>query len=284
MTSIYSIIIPLYNKERQIARTLDSVLAQSVADFEVIVVDDGSKDGSAEIVKGYSDPRIRYIKKENGGVSSARNRGIQEARGEWILFLDGDDRLMQDALSAFEAMRKKYPDCLMFVGGQRNIREKYTEKKEVVRITNSPFFPLWLNRFWPCPGDTMIHKSLTEKFGMFDERISFFEDIDFFLRMMQCGTLVYSNKVVLQYNQEEGGLSLSKHSEKKEMAYYLPEMKIKGFFHKAVRYENLEFEINWWRDNLEVLSYYKNIKHKCFSPIHAILHWIRQKMLNHHWI
>jgi len=105
MTSIYSIIIPLYNKERQIARTLDSVLAQSVADFEVIVVDDGSKDGSAEIVKGYSDPRIRYIKKENGGVSSARNRGIQEARGEWILFLDGDDRLMQDALSAFEAMR-----------------------------------------------------------------------------------------------------------------------------------------------------------------------------------
>jgi len=176
----YSIIIPLYNKERQIARTLDSVLAQTVSDYEVIVVDDGSRDNGSEIVKDYStkDSRVRYIYKENGGVSSARNRGIQEAKGEWILFLDGDDCLMQDALTTFDTMRQKYPDCLMFVGGQRNIREKYVEKKDVDRITKSPFFSLWLNRFWPCPGDTIIHRTLPDNYGLFDEQISFFEDID----------------------------------------------------------------------------------------------------------
>lgn len=83
----YSIIIPLYNKERKIARTLDSVLAQTVSDYEVIVVDDGSRDNGSEIVKDYStkDSRVRYIYKENGGVSSARNRGIKEAKGEWIV-------------------------------------------------------------------------------------------------------------------------------------------------------------------------------------------------------
>lgn len=286
---LYSIIIPLYNKERQIARTLDSVLAQSVTDFEVIVVDDGSKDRSSEIVKGYSDPRIRYIWKENGGVSSARNRGIQEAKGEWILFLDADDTLDKTALQIFDKLIAMYRRCTMFVGGVRTIQNnvdltKVARKSNDCYQTRFPYFAQWLNKFYPRPGATLVHRTLIERYGGFDTRMSFYEDYEFGWRMMQCGRVAYTANPVVVYLQEDGGLSLSSHSEKKEMAYYIPAMKTHGFFSKALLFENLEFEINWWRDNPEVLSYYNNIKHKYFSPIHAILHWVRQKMLNHHWI
>ena len=81
----YSIIIPLYNKGSRVRRSIDSVLNQGYWDMEIIVVDDGSTDNSAEYVKAYDDSRIRYIFKENGGVSSARNAGIRAASGEWLL-------------------------------------------------------------------------------------------------------------------------------------------------------------------------------------------------------
>ena len=92
MVSIFfSIIIPLYNKAKYIENTIQSVLKQTFKNFEVIVVDDGSTDDGPEKVGLISDCRIRLIRKENGGVSSARNRGIAEARGENIAFLDADD-------------------------------------------------------------------------------------------------------------------------------------------------------------------------------------------------
>ena len=94
-----SIIIPLYNKATSIKRTIHSVLSQSYTDFELIIINDGSTDNSAEIVnKQFYDKRIRYIYQDNAGVSSARNRGIKEAIGEWILFLDADDILYPNAL------------------------------------------------------------------------------------------------------------------------------------------------------------------------------------------
>jgi len=88
---MFSVVIPLYNKEEQIRKTIDSVLNQTFNDFEIVIVNDGSKDKSVDIVQSINDPRIRLINQENGGVSAARNRGIKEAKNKWIAFLDADD-------------------------------------------------------------------------------------------------------------------------------------------------------------------------------------------------
>lgn len=110
-----SIVIPLYNKGPHIARAIDSVLAQTFGDYEVIVVDDGSTDDGAKIVSGYSDKRIRLVSQENQGVSAARNRGVGEATTNFIAFLDADDQWMPKHLETIQRLRSNYPDAGMYV-------------------------------------------------------------------------------------------------------------------------------------------------------------------------
>ena len=111
----YSIIIPLYNKGIRIRRAIDSVLNQGYQDMELIVVDDGSTDNSAEYVKAYDDLRIRYMYKKNGGVSSARNAGIRAARGEWLLLLDADDDLLPGAIEEYDRLMGQFPTAAVLV-------------------------------------------------------------------------------------------------------------------------------------------------------------------------
>jgi glycosyltransferase involved in cell wall biosynthesis len=105
-----SVVIPLYNKKNTIKRALDSVQAQTVKPEEIIVVNDGSSDGSEKIVYGYNHNLIRLINQKNEGVSAARNRGIAEAKGDWIAFLDADDEWLPDFLFNIKLLFEKYSD------------------------------------------------------------------------------------------------------------------------------------------------------------------------------
>lgn len=100
MSTKISIIVPIYNADPYLARCVDSILSQSFTDFELLLIDDGSTDGSGLICDSYADRdrRIRVFHKENGGVSSARNLGVKEAKGEWICFVDSDDELLSGGL------------------------------------------------------------------------------------------------------------------------------------------------------------------------------------------
>lgn len=110
-----SIIMPAYNTAAYIARGIESCLNQSISSWELIVIDDASEDDTINRVLQYAerDERIRLIRSSHGGVSPARNRGMEEARGEYLLFLDSDDWLESDALEKLLILQKQYPECLV---------------------------------------------------------------------------------------------------------------------------------------------------------------------------
>lgn len=103
-TPTISVIVPVYNTEKYLPRCIESVLAQTFVDWEMLLIDDGSTDASGSICDEYAakDERIRVFHKENGGVSSARNLGLDNARGEWITFVDADDYIEENFLKSFE--------------------------------------------------------------------------------------------------------------------------------------------------------------------------------------
>src|SRR5450759_2144524 len=110
----FSIVIPLYNKEATVERAIRSALSQTIQDFEIIVVDDGSTDNGAKVVASIDDHRIRLIHQKNQGVSVARNRGIAEAKYDLIAFLDADDEWLPDFLKTILWLREKFTTCKVF--------------------------------------------------------------------------------------------------------------------------------------------------------------------------
>ena len=129
-----SVIVPIYNGERTLRRCLDSVLAQTLADWECVVVNDGSTDGTSAILKTYTDSRFRVLNVPNGGVSAAKNRGLEAASGAWIAFLDCDDTLAPDALARLvEAAETTGAD---FAAGQTSIEDEQGRP-----LPQSPVFP-----------------------------------------------------------------------------------------------------------------------------------------------
>lgn len=109
-----SVVIPLYNKEKLITHTLQTVLAQTFQDFEIVIVNDGSTDNSVAEVEKFHDPRIRLINQANAGVAAARNKGIEESQYDLIAFLDADDEWKPTYLEIQYALYKKYPECSVF--------------------------------------------------------------------------------------------------------------------------------------------------------------------------
>lgn len=207
-----SVIVPLYNKESSIAIALDSVLAQTYQDFEVIVVDDGSSDKSAAVVERYSDPRIRLIRQANAGVSAARNKGIAEAKGEYVAFLDADDEWMPDFLEEIVTLQRKFPEC----GAQATAYIHSFNRTQVgILLNRLPFSgthgiltnyfeiaayshpPVWTSAV--CIKRTILHG-----IGAFPIGITSGEDLLTWARVAIHTHWAYSLKVCAIYNMGEG--------------------------------------------------------------------------------
>lgn len=124
MDSLFSVIVPLYNKADYIYDTLQSVLAQTYKDFELIVIDDGSSDNSLEVVEKVTDPRLKVISQKNSGVSAARNKGIAIAESQWVAFLDADDIWHPNHLETLLEVTNTYPNAGMIATGHKALKRE----------------------------------------------------------------------------------------------------------------------------------------------------------------
>jgi len=177
MNADITVVIPLYNKEAEIARTIRSVLAQSLPPHEIIVVDDGSTDRSAAIVENFRHPLVRLIRQENRGVSAARNRAIGEAGTEWIALLDGDDRWEPDYLKEIVRLRQLYPGCGAYATGFRvDTGGRLTPGDNPDREGVVDFFSESLRRYVLIPSSTTLCRDLVLRLGGFPEGMRMGED------------------------------------------------------------------------------------------------------------
>ena len=161
MNKKISVIIPLYNKEYEIKRTLNSVLYQTFQNFEIIVVDDHSSDGSTAIVKSFLDPRITFIEQDHCGVSHTRNHGVNLATSDFIAFLDADDEWMPHHLETIQRLIQKYPKAGMFTTAYKNqTNEGKTIWADYKNIPNPPWEGLLPDYFKSAAlGDTPVNSS-----------------------------------------------------------------------------------------------------------------------------
>lgn len=175
-------ILPVYDGERFLAEALDSVLDQNVPDLDVVVVDDGSTDGTAAILEGFGS-RLRVVRQENGGVSAARNRGLDEARGEFIAFQDCDDVWMPGKLAKQLAALRERPELDLSLGLVQNFWMDELKAEETA-YKGSRFSE-------PAPGYLLqalvARRSAFDRVGRFDTSLGVGEDNDWFLRARDGG-------------------------------------------------------------------------------------------------
>ena len=180
---LVSVIIPTYNRGWTIKEAIDSVLAQSFIDFELMVVDDGSTDNTSEILDSYRDD-IKVLSQENNGVSAARNRGVATASGIFIAFLDSDDLWLPEKLSSQVDFFNSNPDALICQTEEIWVRKnmRVNPKKRHKKPWGMIFEPS-LDLCLVSPSAVMIKRSLFEEVGVFDETLPACEDYDLWLRI-----------------------------------------------------------------------------------------------------
>lgn len=225
-TLYISIVVPLYNKEKSIIQTLKSVLLQTYDKFEIIVIDDGSTDNSVESVKAISDNRIRLIQKENGGVCSARNRGIIEAKYDYVAFLDADD--LWDTLYLEEQVKliNEFPNAAMWginfaeMTDGKIARYLPTGLPDKFRGYVEDYFYI-KNRISDlfCSSSVVVKKETFEEVGFFDERIKYAEDNDMWFRIIASYPVAFYDKYMVFYQFDAENRALSKTI---NLRYFLP--------------------------------------------------------------
>ncbi|MFH1136654.1 MAG: glycosyltransferase [Pseudomonadota bacterium] len=183
MNPLISVVIPVYNRPEPAARAVESVLAQTHGDFELIVVDDGSTDGTWEVLRSFGD-RIKALRRPRRGVSAARNAGLAASTGSLIAFLDSDDYWAPEKLSAQELFFRENPQALICQTEEIWIRDgrRVNPKKRHGKPSGQVFYRS-LELCLISPSAVMMRRELFDLVGTFDETLPACEDYDLWLRV-----------------------------------------------------------------------------------------------------
>lgn len=210
MNPTVSVIIPSYNHAHFLPFSVESVLRQTFADYEIVIVDDGSTDNSQQVVAQYSDSRIRYIFQKNKGLAGARNTGIREARGEYLAFLDADDLFAETKLEVQVGWLRDHPSAGLVAGGWNLI----DDKGHILEVYHpGPDFPDmslkgWLRDCHVCPVSLLVRRDWVVKIGGFDETLRQVEDWDMWLRLAYAGCpMGWVDEIVCSYRLSAGQMT-----------------------------------------------------------------------------
>lgn len=278
-----SIIVPVYNSASTLSKCIESLLAQTYTDLEILLIDDGSKDTSGTICDMYTsqDARIRTYHKVNGGVSSARNLGITQARGEYITFCDADDSFMPDALSFFYDIISQYNPDIIRTGYKKQFasgKEEEVKSDTLYVITDKEqmFVITEKNNYWGFLWNSCFKSQLVKK-HLLDESISWCEDHIYSIEcMIDANLTIISPQITYIYNCNDiqvlgngTNLSQSMMNYKKVISIALKEKEIKMRIYKSnndvIKYINKTFESKMW-----VALYFSFYSSNFFAPLKII--------------
>ncbi|WP_019498979.1 glycosyltransferase family 2 protein [Pseudanabaena sp. PCC 6802] len=185
MLPLISVVIPAYNAQKTILETIHSVLNQTVSNFEIIVINDGSRDNTLSLLSTISDPRLKVFSYENGGLSVARNRGISNAIGEFISFLDADDLWTQDKLELQVAALQKNPDAGVVYSWTQFIDEhsNLLFLQPPVYLEGDVYPHLLVSNFISSGSNIMVRRHYIDLVGEFDPAVNATADWDYYLRL-----------------------------------------------------------------------------------------------------
>lgn len=273
----FSVIIPLYNKEKDISKTLESLLTQSFSDFEVVIVDDGSTDESAMEVEKFSDKRIKLFRKENEGVALTRNFGVQKANAQHIVFLDADDYWHPFHLKNLFSLVSKFPEQQWYATAY--------EKKHNEKFTSSMISPIMEKGVWMGIVDDYFKNSLIDalawtsavcmkkKFFLdlngFDASITngAGEDTDLWLRAALASPLVFSTVISARHNLD--GSNRISHTPTK-----------KRIFMDLDKYEEIGKENLYLKQYLDINRFSFAIQHKLAKDKNSFNDYVSKINLN----
>lgn len=244
MKNTISVIVPVYNTARYLPEALDSILAQTLAPLEIIVVDDGSTDNINEVVTPYLD-KVIFIRKENGGISSAYNAGIKASKGEWIAICDGDDFWEKDKLEIQSGLMDEEAGFIFC--NKVHFYESGAPAEEFSYPPNMVRHPLksLLKSFFASPSTVLIRRPVFERCGYFNTTLPSSEDYDMWIRVAAEG---YAFRLSSRYltHKRIRNTSIQRTQGSKVLIPLVFEvlMKHEGLFRKKLHLSKAQF---YWR-------------------------------------
>jgi glycosyltransferase involved in cell wall biosynthesis len=196
-----SVIMPMYRPGRFIHEAIDSIVAEAKSGTEIIVVDDGSKDGTAESIEERSFSNLLVLRQDNAGPASARNFGLSHARGEFVAFLDADDIWLEGRLGIQLGIMADHPYAGIVMGNTVGFGEHAEDG-------NQRFLANWESRQFLQLGSVLVRREVFDKAGMFDPALRYAEDVDWFLRVREAGVVIFEHAdPVLRYRRHKNNMT-----------------------------------------------------------------------------
>lgn len=206
---LVSVIIPCYNQGHFLSDAIESVLHQSYKCFEIIVVNDGSSDNTRDVAARYQS--IRYVEQENRGLAGARNAGMKESRGQYLVFLDADDLLWPEALQKAVEVLHDHPECAFASGQHRVINNDLTPRFKYPSrpLLKDHYLTLLRFNYIGMHATVMYRREALEAIGGFDESLSASEDYDVYLKITRTQPVISHPHIVADYRRHTANMSLN---------------------------------------------------------------------------